>query len=431
MLILIAAVTSVIVGCWVVLAVFDRPQLMVPIVMTAVVLDTEGTLNDSIALNLGSTSIYPSDIVVALTISVIALQMACGRVRVRGWSAAWGALLTVSVVSIVRGVFEVGIEPAVASSRAMLLTSAVGLYASLQSIPKDVTIKWVTWSWSAAATAFGLEALVFVGRFGLGSFAATSERALNAPAALVVAQAGLLLYWHYRDRGMIRYSVLAVSMALVLVSQQRTVQVAALVGLLVIIMLERPGQRIMRIAALAIVCLGMVSVLVSVNDGFAASLDTSTSEPFESNSTIAWRFSGWQFIVEDQLDDATVDLLFGDPAGTDQERQAKFTVGVRTTTASAHSQWIESFRVVGVAGLILAVCVMFGPLVVAARRRPVELEALLTAGAVALVFTLTYQVPPSQALLMGSLAAVLSTTPLAGGAGRRSNAGPAPIPIGQ
>jgi O-antigen ligase len=385
---------------------------MVPIAMCAVLLDTEGALNDPIALRAGPLSIYPSDVLLVLVLGVIALQLAWGRARTNRWSAAWVGLLGLSCVSLVRGVLAVGVESAAASNRAILLTSCLGLFASMQSIPRDVIVRWITWSWVAAATAFGAEALRFLAEAGLGSFASESTRALNAPAALVVAQAGLLLYWYLRGRGGLRYVAVAPAALLVLVSQQRTVQLAGLVGLLAVIVLERPGQRIMRIAAVSLAGIALVVALINLNDGFAQSLDQAVSEPSRSDSTFAWRVSGWKFLAEEQVEGATVDLLFGDPAGADTERRARFSVGVRTTTASAHSQWFESLVEVGLVGLALTAIAMIGPLVVAARRRPIGIEPLTTAGAAALVFTLTYQVPASQAMLLGSLAALIgSRTP--------------------
>ena len=426
MLTAIAIATSLVVGLWAVLAVFDRPQLMIPIAVTAVVLDTEGALNEPIAVTVGAFTTYPSDVVLVLALAVIAVQMACGRVRIRGWSAVWAGLFGLATVALIRGALVVGVESAVASNRAMLLTSCLGLFASLQSIHPEVTVRWITWSWVAAATAFGLEALFFLAGAGLGSFASNSTRALNAPAALIVAQAGLLLYWSLKDRGLLRYFTITPAALLVLLSQQRTVQIAGLVGVLVVILLERPGQRVMRIAAVALVGLASVTVLINVDEGFANSLNQAVSEPFRSDSTFAWRFSGWKSLAEEQAGDATTDLVFGDPAGAETERRVRYSVGVRTTTASAHSQWFESLVAVGVVGLALTAVAMIGPVVVAARRRPIGLEPLVTASAAALVFTLTYQVQASQAMLLGSLSALVGLRSPEG----RPAAGPRSGPVG-
>ncbi len=76
MLTAIAIATASVVGLWAVLLVVDRPQLMVPIAMCAVLLDTEEALNDPIALRAGPLSIYPSDVLLVLILGVIALQLA-------------------------------------------------------------------------------------------------------------------------------------------------------------------------------------------------------------------------------------------------------------------------------------------------------------------------------------------------------------------
>lgn len=400
MLLPIVLVTSSIIGLWLAVELLDRPQLLAPILISATVAVALGI---DVAAALGSIRVTAFDVIIVLVLTAGVIGVALGRIRLEPATWPWLLMLALLAVGVVRGVAGFGPEPAVNATRLLggFLVPAAFVAVQRQHVARIAA--WTRASLFAGAVVLGVAALWFLARNGLSTFGTDGRRALDSLGALLVAQAGLLAAANRSWPPWLRTTCAAAAAAVLVAAQVRTVAVAAVAGVLVLAVTSARGKRMQAVAGVG---LGVVALLVVAGSmsGLSQSLRYASSEPFQKGSTFEWRTRGWVELVDAQLDDSTIDLVIGDPAGEGTTRRIRIDGIAREVTFSAHSQWVTTLLALGVVGLVTWTGLVAWIAWRSARFRIPELSGWYAAGATAIVFSITYQLGPEQGLVIGLLA---------------------------
>ncbi len=141
----------------------------------------------------------------------------------------------------------------------------------------------------------------------------------------------------------------------VVVMQHRSVWIAAAVGLLWVLMLERrhlPRRFGLLLAfVLSIIFFGAIAAAFGTFDDLARQLTASTLSMTDSGGTFAARFDGWVRLLDAWTDATTMTLVFGFPFGHGYTRLYNGVV----IDFAPHNYFIDLMLRVGVVGAILFV----------------------------------------------------------------------------
>jgi len=321
------------------------------------------------------------------------------------------------VLALVRGVGQFGLQPAVNEARELLYF--VTAFAYFSTVPSDTRSIWAlrrAWLWAAAL-------LVGVGVFrwahtGLGILTGqgVTGRALTGSAAVIVLEAGVIALAFPVGRGFSRWIYPSVCLSAVILSVQRTVWIAACVGLAVLfISASRVGERkSSALIRMILVIVGSVfAFLLVAGPGALGTLGGASS--LSQDGTFTWRFSGWQQLVGDQVSGPIGNLLIGNPAGHGFAR----IIDSQQVIVAAHSEYVTVFVSSGVLGLLFLVALLFSS--VRATRRSVRLHQgmdrrtallLLALVAIQIVYFVTYSSGVSAGILLGAATAFSRRTAL-------------------
>jgi len=409
---IIVLCTVPVVGLWVSLEVLERPHLIAPLVVAVSVLVSLGV---DLKIAAGSVTAYPADLLLVLIAVSMGIGLGLGRLRPHRPTWPWLALLALLAVAAGRGIGEFGLERASNATRALGLFLVTTTFVALQRHHLRRIATWVGGSLVVGASVVSVSALIFLARNGLGTYGTDGRRALNGLGALLVAQA-VLVTLPRRDLSTVtRWSVAATGVVVLVATQQRTVAVAVVAGILVLVATAGRGTRAQALAGLG---LGAVVVVVAVGSltGLSQSVGEAANEPFRRDSTFDWRVKGWVQLVRTQIDDSSIDLAIGDPAGEGTARRIRTGGQLGEVRASAHSQWVTTFLALGIVGLAIWSAAIAWIVWRSARLRLPELASWYAAGATALVFSVTYQLSADQGLIIGLLAAAAALGPRWAGA---------------
>lgn len=258
--------------------------------------------------------------------------------------------------------------------------------------------------WGAAALVLSVSALVFLARFGFGTYDAEGARALNSPQALVVATWALMcLGGPATRRGTLAATA---ALLLVLVSQQRTVWATTAVGLAAIALNARraaePGRRRIAYSIIVGASVGLPLLLLLGPAGFRSSVETAASTVSADSGTFGWRVDGWMDLLRRFRTSDGITQAIGQPMGTGFAR----TVFGRQMAYSPHNMYLTVLLSLGVVGLV-ALLLVYGKALLRTRYSRVR-PAIW--GLV--VYSVGYQLTPSIALLLGiALSVPQSTAP--------------------
>ncbi|WP_328907687.1 hypothetical protein OG230_34450 [Streptomyces sp. NBC_00234] len=263
--------------------------------------------------------------------------------------------------------------------------------------------------WVAAACVETLRAVLWWAEHGIGSAVgqilidglATESRALSAPEALLIAQAGVILLYA-TPLGARRHLLAAPLLLAVVLLQHRTVWLVAAVMLAGWLFTgpgagnaSAHGRRVLRLGlAAAGLCLAVFAVSAGLLGRFGTGLTVSASE----SGTLAWRATGWYELLGTL--DGPGEWLIGRPFGSGFDRVVEgLIVGV-----SPHNYFLHLLLRIGLLGLF-AFLALYAAVLAPALRRGADLTSralgILACGQ--LVFALTYQVHPEQGLVLGVL----------------------------
>jgi len=368
------------------LIVWRRPALGIWLFAASSILAGFGI---TFPVNFRTTTVYLLDAVVLVLVLVTAMNLTVGRrlsVLVVGLAGLLG-------LGLARGVADIGIQGALNSGRETIaFVVALAFVAVCCGAEAWPTLER---AWRVLAAGLVLWAAWFVLRNGLGTFAATGERGLNAAQAMVVGQAAVMSLATGARRHLIFLGGCGFAL---LVTQQRTALAATAVGVLVVAL--RAGRlstaRASRVVRTAVVG-GFVAVMLALLVGPSSlreSVTTATASVSTDSGTFGWRVDGWRALLEDYVRSPLGDRLVGQPAGNGFGRYLDGNL----VTVSPHNMYLTVLLVTGATGLVLFIALLVQALW-RTRAGPVALHALVWS---AMVFCIGYQLGPEVGIVVGA-----------------------------
>jgi len=246
----------------------------------------------------------------------------------------------------------------------------------------------------------------------LGHFAYLSRRVLPAASALLLSQIALIgiAAW---VRGQIRPGLLlltVVCLLLTLLLFHRSVWFSTLAGLTAL-MLVNPRNLVPVSGIILVVSLigGVAAGLAGGlgQDLLAAPLASAVGEALSENSSLDWRVTGWEILLQRTFAEGPLSILFGGGFGTGYER----VIGWSEIGYSPHNVYVEIFINAGLVGLGLWLLFHAATVFVLWTRQVPE-DTLLDRGAsIALMvsllaYGLPYSPPTEQGFLIGVIGVI-------------------------
>ncbi len=331
--------------------------IAIPVLISAVV---EVHLGLDLGWQLDFTSIYPIDLIVLAAALAATIRQITGVERGAA-SLIWLLTLACWALALARGMSAYGPVDALIGFRKFLYVAVLGLYVlSFPINSRDILRFFVMWALAAVLLSLYATLVMIDSSFSLrieeqfiSNYIFANERALPAVGALFIAQAALVgLSLSLRDQHL-PWRILAVALLpLVVVLYHRTVWVAVLAGIFVLLIADpRRGMRMLPMLML-IGIVSIFSLLLMSSFGLdvvARSLRDAVLEPLDySASSIGWRVEGWQVLVSRAFGEGPLRILFGAGFGVDYVRR----IGWSTVAYSPHNLYVEIFLTAGLLGLM-------------------------------------------------------------------------------
>jgi O-Antigen ligase len=365
----------------------------------------------------GGVQVYVTDVVSGLLLGAAMLRLLRRRNfdRYHRWLLLLGVLL---LVSLVRGVAAFGMQPSIADFRQYLFFGGVALYFS--SFPVSVRLYdrigriWLAMTipmmllvclrWLAVFA--GIDLGVPASKYG----ADAAIRVIDGPFTFFLAHAFVLTIpaWTWmrreRDRWIRWVSVLLLLFCLVL--NRRTVWLAIVVGVAVLMLRDR------RLGRRALVLVTFGGVMTAVAFVWLGGLQEGSEPVVRSGSgNLSWRVQGWSDVVT-AWSRSPVDWAIGQPVGSGFTREIEGT----ETNVHPHNFYLEVLIRTGVAGLVALIALTVG-LLRALWRTPSRDAGLLGPGvipallAMQIIWFLTWVPGTAQGLVTGLAIAVAAALP--------------------
>jgi O-antigen ligase len=346
-------------------------------------------------ISLGSLQVNAMDVASAVLLAAGAVH----ALRSRSVSRPMLLFLGLLSAAFLRGCVQFGLQTAGNAGRELFyLFVAVAFTQTFfrHGVREHLATLWRRISW-----ALILSALLFIARNGLGTYALESTRALNSAQALLVAQAGIMSA-PFATRSRRIHAVLA--LLVVIASQQRTVWAASLVSIVVLWFSSNRqwsggGRSRFRLVLLASGVAAGVYLLArpsELRDSLSLAGDVSVE-----SGTFGWRVESWRVLLREFAARNGIDQAIGQPSGRGFGRDLSGQIVER----SPHNMYIMALVSLGVVGFVL-ICW----LLVAAVRRTQGRDLALNAIAWGLiVYSIGYQLPAEQGILVAAALAVPAT----------------------
>jgi hypothetical protein len=375
----------------------------------------------------GGTQIYITDLVSALVSgAAVARLLRLRRFdRFQRWLVLLGVVL---LVSLVRGAAAFGPQPSVNDFRQYLFFAGVALYFATfrpsvrlydrigriwlaMSIPilVLVSLRWL-------AVFAGIDLGVPAEKNG----ADAAIRVIDGPYNFFLAHAFVLTIpaWLRGERARWLQWLSVLLLLFVLVLNRRTVWLAILVGVAVVMLRDR------RLGRRAVVLVTLGAVMTGVAFVSLGGLEEGSQPLVKSGSgNLDWRVQGWSELVATWSHSPT-DWAVGEPFGGGFARDVE---GIETDT-HPHNFYIETMIRSGVAGLLALIALTAG-LLRTLWRTPARDAALLGPGvipallAMQIVWFLTWVPGSEQGIVTGLAVAVAAAQ------GRRRDESARPVPL--
>jgi hypothetical protein len=372
-------------------------------------------------ISIASLHVYPEDL---LWITALISTAWAGRTSplIRRGSRPLQALLMLTLVMLAAGIAIHGLNAAGVEARTYVYFLAAAVYA-LFSPASAWDQRWLLRAWTVLATGLCIVAIAHWARFGIGTStsltrvipprwffagAVRDARALPAPAAVVIAQAAMIV-WLGADRIRFPAALRRVLIALFLITavllQHRTVWIATLAAAAVALLWRGAPESRARagrhVAVVLVTASAVGAYVVGSSDrlGITSNLGASTNAALGSNSTFIWRLDSWQALLRQPR--SAVEWAVGTPFGAGYARVVPVGPTGSQVTVSPHDFFVQTLLRLGVAGLVLLLFIYCTQLVGLWRTRldvaPLAV-ALLT---VSLLLYVSYAPTYDQGLILG------------------------------
>ena len=365
----------------------------------------------SLSMTVSGFHLYAVDFFCAILIVVAAFRSLTSGMATTLLPLGW-ALTLLLLFHVARGAIDFGIQPAVNSARPWFYFLAAMLFAA--TAPKP----WGTRVWRLmVGTSFVLLSVSVMYMLVDGIQPASdlivrngqliSNRPITSAGALLILEAAILLLATRRLSAKASSVLAAAVLADIVVLQERTVWVAALVvGVLGFVAWSR--RRLPENESLVFGATGAVLIATPfLAFGFLAEIRSGLllTETTSSSGTFAWRTQSWQELLSSHH--SLLNITSGGPAGESWAR----TINGDVVTLAPHDAFVEAFLRFGVPGVVLFVGLLLSLWV---RRRDVSAASGLPTRAVGLilialaVYCVTYSPDLVQGLVLGIFIAALS-----------------------
>jgi hypothetical protein len=348
--------------------VIRRSTFAAGLIMAYFVVATAGIDLPFIAL--GGITVYIPDL-----LSTVLITGATARLlRVRKFTASQHVFLAVAALialSMLRGIAAYGIPSSVNEARFWIAFAASAAYFSTvgpsPSVHRRIGEFWL-WSGVALACLAVARWVVLATGLPLGGIFIQADgqnlRVLGSDPTTFIALAFFIAAPALQSGGRVSHRRIAVGLlAVAVLLQHRSVWVAIIIGLLVL--MRRNPQLSRRLAVL---------LVIAVTAGGALILTVFENEPEELSSratnsqTFGWRVEGWRQLAFEDGPTGPVEVVSGKPFGSGWQRRVGGNVVVE---AGPHSFWIAALLRLGVVG-VAALLYCYGRPVVAVLRRPTQ-----------------------------------------------------------
>jgi O-antigen ligase len=314
------------------------------------------------SLYLGSARVELSDMVFVLVLGAAVARLL--RVRSFTPSLRWLLLLGVALLlSLGRGMLTIGPQPAINDVRQYLEFVGPALYlATFRPSPALYDRLGRLWLLAAAgmlllvtlrwlAVFAGVHLGVPAEQFGDD----TAIRVIDGPYAFFLATAAVLTLpaWQLRGRRASRLRAYSLVLLLfVMLLDRRTVWVALVVGVVVLMLRNR---RFGKKALAVLVAAAIVTAGVFIAFPGGASNQEPLARSATSSGTLTWRVIGWQELVSSWSENPA-NWLVGEPFGGGFQRQVEGS----EVQAHPHNFYIETMLRTGVIGLVALLALSVG-----------------------------------------------------------------------
>lgn len=361
-----------------------------------------------LSIPIGQVDITFLDVVYVLLFLAVLVRIAF-RGTINIFEFGWLIVGVLGGIAFTRGIEVYGLVLAGDVRPTFYFTTAILYFASVAS--NRNFLNNVAKLWIANAVFLSLLAIVLISTTGFiastDEVAGLSRRPLHATFAFQILQGAIIsLYlwakpsadrnWHYLGLLMV---------PAIVIMQFRSVWVAAIFALILILMYEKRLRGPVTMGLSVILLLGSVLITGLLSGGqehYTASFAEVTSEVFGAKeSTFVWRILGWQslFNYPWSLD---LDALIGPPAGTARAlRESSFIL------AHTHSQYLLFLLRLGIVGFLIF-CVTYFVAISRLRRSPPPESGEMLSGRLLfvllvtqLIFYIPYNVSYEQFALLG------------------------------
>ena len=382
------------------------------------------------SVRLGGMRVGVTDLVAVIVLAAAVAR--CLRLRrlshYQHWLIMLGSLL---LVSVVLGIAAYGFQVSVGDSRQYVFFVGAALYMATFRPSADLYDR-IGRIWLMAAVLMMLLACarwldVFAG-IHLGVPAEsngvdTAIRVLDGPYTFFLAGPLLLTVPFWRRPGQRRWIrwLGAVLLLVLLALDRRTVWLAILVGVAVLLL---RGRRLRARAVLLVIAAAVVIGVAFAGDGLAR--DQAPAGTVTSTGSVTWRVEGWSDLV-DSWSESPVNWLVGRPFGSGFVHIANGEI----IDAQPHNFYIETMIRAGVGGLIALLALTVGLLrrlwrVQAAGQRLLDPSMLPPLLAMQLIWYLTWLPGLEQGIVTGIAIAAAFAGARRAAAGRLTRATPGP-----
>ena len=277
------------------------------------------------------------------------------------------AYLGVFAFSLARGIIAHGLPPAGNESRLFVGLLIAFLYFLTAPVDSNSVRRYVRvllyYGLGLVFVAFLAYAGLDVGLVAQGHHDFAEEdvlgRLLPSDSALDLAFCFFfsLAESHHKRNAILSKWLPGVFLGLAVFLRTRTVWAVLAAGLIFLLLMDRGlVRRLLPVGAFAL-CFMAVYALLAGNT--AQSVETQLSDSATNDNTWVWRVLGWQQLLEDEQPTAT-NLLLGKSLGGGYERFDP-TSG-RYIDYPPHSEYVTQFLNMGIAGVVLVLCLMIRPL---------------------------------------------------------------------
>lgn len=317
----------------------------------------------------GGITVYISDL-----LSIILIIGATARLlRARRLTTGQYILLAIAaliVLSLLRGVMAYGIQRSVNEARSWIAFASAAVYFSTvgpaASVRSRIGRLWL-WSGVVLAALAVVRWAVLAAGVPLGGIFVNGDgdslRVLVSDPAAFIALSFFIVAPALRNPGQKTYRRIAVGLlAVAVLLQHRSVWVAIVLGLFVLMRRDPRLGRRFAIALVTAVIVGGTLVLTVFNNQPEELSSTATNA-----QTFGWRVEGWRQLILEDGPSEPVEIISGKPFGYGWDRRVG---GVLVADASPHSFWVEALLRLGVAGVAALIFCYGRPILTRLRRPP-------------------------------------------------------------